>query len=406
MQRDDWQSRTDFITELARSLHEAGTTAPRLEQALTSVARKLSMKCDVWSSPTAIILTLNDMLDQGERTRVLRMAPGDVDLKRLCLVDEIAERVLSGELDVTQGRSAMAELRRPPSTLRRWTEALVAFPMASMGVAAILKGTVADILVAGLIGLGIGIWTELASRRARLAQAIPSLSALLAALVTGVVAHFVALSTKLVLLAGLIVLVPGLSLTSAAVEIASQHLVSGGARLLGAIATLLKLAFGALVGSELIAAIHFEALPLPSVRVPAWQEWPALLFSALSFAMLFRARLRDWPIVIMAAVFGYVTLRFTSQSFSPEVGTFLAAFLVCLASNIYARWMHRPGALIRLPGIILLVPGSVGFKSLSFLIEKDVFLGLDTAVSLLLILASLAAGLLMANTVLSARNAL
>jgi len=403
----DWQTRAGFVTELARQLHEAGTTAPRLEQALVSVGRKLGLNCDVWSSPTAVILTLADPWNGHEVTRVLRMAPGDINLKRLCGVDEIAENVLSGQLDLTQGLAALAALRRPPSALRRWTEACVAFPMASMGVAGILRGTANDIATAALIGLTIGLMLELANRRPRIAQAIPTVSALLAALIAGVIAHFVApLSTKLVLIAGLIVLVPGLTLTSAAVEIASQHLVSGGARLVGALATSLKLAFGALVGTALVNAMHWEALPVPLERIPAWQEWPALLVSALSFAMLFRARLRDWPIAVGAAIFGYLTLRFTSAAFSPEIGSFLAAFAVCLVSNLFARVYNRPGALVRVPGIILLVPGTVGFRSLSFLIEKDVFLGLDTAASLLLVLASLAAGLLVANTLLPSRKSL
>ena len=80
--------------------------------------------------------------------------------------------------------------------------------------------------------------------------------------------------------------------------------------------------------------------------------------------------------------------------------------MVSLTANSYARLFKRPGAVIRLPGVILLVPGSVGFKSLFFVFQKDVFLGLDTAVSLLLLVVSLVAGLLMANTLVPARYSL
>ena len=41
----------------------------------------------------------------------------------------------------------------------------------------------------------------------------------------------------------------------------------------------------------------------------------------------------------------------------------LGGFLLSALANAYARYMHRPGSVIREPGIILLVPGSVGFRS-------------------------------------------
>ena len=75
-----------------------------------------------------------------------------------------------------------------------------------------------------------------------------------------------------------------------------------------------------------------------------------------------------------------------------------------MLSNIYARWANRPGATFRLPGLILLVPGSVGFKSLTFVFEKDVFLGLDTAFSMVTMIAALVAGLLLGNSVVPARQ--
>lgn len=405
----DVDARMRFVIELARHLHEAGTTAPRLERALDSVGRKLGLECDVWSSPTAIILSLKDP-DEGEiqaRTRVLRMAPGDIDLERLCRVDEIAEQVLRGQLDIVQGHAELAQLRRPRPRWRALTEAWVGYPLASVGVAGLLKGGMHDLLTVAVIGLLIGTLADWSARRARLAIALDAIAGMLAAFLSVAVASLVwPISGKLVMLSALIVLVPGLSLTSAAVEIATQHLVSGGARLMGAFASLLKLAFGALVGHEIARLCGLSASTVTVPPAFAGQEWPSLLLAAIAFALLFRAALRDWPIAIAAALLGYLSTRFAGAALAPEFGVFFAAFVVCLAANAYARWFHRPGALVRVPGIILLVPGSVGFKSLSFLVERDVFLGLDTAVGLLLVLASLAAGLLVANTVLPPRNSL
>jgi uncharacterized membrane protein YjjB (DUF3815 family) len=73
---------------------------------------------------------------------------------------------------------------------------------------------------------------------------------------------------------------------------------------------------------------------------------------------------------------------------------------------VFARFAQRPGALVREPGIILLVPGSVGFRTLSFVFERDVLLGLDTAITLVTLLVSIVAGLLFGDLLVPPRRKL
>src|SRR5690606_29733381 len=87
-------------------------------------------------------------------------------------------------------------------------------------------------------------------------------------------------------------------------------------------------------------------------------------------------------------------------------GVFVAALLVGAMANFYARFAHRPGAVIREPGILLLVPGSVGFRSMSYLMEHDTPLGFDTALLLFTLLVSIVAGLMFGDLLVSARRSL
>ena len=75
-------------------------------------------------------------------------------------------------------------------------------------------------------------------------------------------------------------------------------------------------------------------------------------------------------------------------------------------ANVYARYAQRPGAVIREPGILLLVPGSVGFRSVSFLMERDTTLSLDTGLLLVTLLVSLVAGLMFGDLLISPRRSL
>ena len=65
-----------------------------------------------------------------------------------------------------------------------------------------------------------------------------------------------------------------------------------------------------------------------------------------------------------------------------------------------------PGALVRVPGIILMVPGSVGFRSLFMVFQSDIFSGLSTALSMLVLLVYLVAGLLIGNVLFPPRRTL
>src|SRR5688572_10353631 len=54
-------TRVDFVVELARRLHAYGTSAQRLEGAVTQVARRLQLDADVWSNPTGMLLSFADI---------------------------------------------------------------------------------------------------------------------------------------------------------------------------------------------------------------------------------------------------------------------------------------------------------------------------------------------------------
>lgn len=406
-------TRIAFLLELARRLHQYGTSAQRLEMAIAGAAQRLGLVADVWSSPTAIIISFAELAQNedglAQVTQVMRLSPGDVNLARLCEADAIADRVIAGELGLREGFQLLRVLGKPD---RRRAEVIGSYGLSAASVAALfLHSSWADLGVAGAIGLIIGVITVLSATRPRLAAASDAISALVATTVAIVVSAFVVpLAIKSVVLASLIVLVPGMSLTTAVREISSQDLVSGMARMGGAVATLLKLTFGTVAASQLCTAVGITAGNYALPPLPAWMDYPALLVGAFGFAILFRAARRDWPVVMGAVVVGYLATRWggaiSGTIPGAPVGVFIGGLLLSALSNLYARFMQRPGALIREPGIILLVPGSVGFRSVSYLFERDTSLGMDSGILLITLLISLVAGLLFGDLLVAPRRSL
>nr|MBA2237487.1 threonine/serine exporter family protein [Lysobacter sp.] len=356
-----YEERIGFIVELAERLHLYGTTAQRLEAAVTAVAQRLNVDCEPWSSPTALILTFNDPLrppGASDTTRVIRVPPGENDLHRLSETDRIAEDVMASRLAFADGHAAMKALDAPRG--RVW-EALqvLAFGLAAASVAGLLKLPWLDIGVSAGTGLLIGLLSQYAAQRPGLREAHDALAAFVAASIAIVVGTFVApLNQNTVIIASLIVLLPGLALTNAINELSSQHLVAGTARFAGAITTVLKLTVGVAVALYLANLLGFQPRARAWRPQPDWVHWAALTLASFSFAVLFRAGRRDYPLVMAAAASGYLISRYGGLAWGSPAGIFLAAMVMTAAGNAYARWWQRPGAIVRVPGIILLVPGS------------------------------------------------
>ena len=403
-------ARMQFVVEIARRLHQYGTSAPRLEEAIDSVSARLQLNCHSLSTPTSILFSFSDRAHGddalAEVTQVIRVSPGQDDLRNLSAVNEIADRVVDGELDIEEGYRRLRAIRDMISRPRQVLE-ILAYGLAAATVAALFNSSWADLAAACGIGILVGLVGALCDRRPRLRPSFEAISALAATLIATVISvYIVPLALKSVVLASLIVLLPGLTLTTAVRELSTQHLVSGVARFAGAMTTLIKLAFGTVVANQLCLWLGLVPASLSLPPIPLWAQWVALLFGCWSFAVLFRSARRDFPLVMASAALGYAITYYGGKAFTPAFGVFLAGFGMGALSNLYAAATRRPGALVRLPGIILLVPGSVGFQSLSLIAQRDVFLGINTAVTLIAILVSLVAGLLFGDLFASSRRIL
>lgn len=403
-----YAERIAFIEELAWHLHAYGTTAQRMEGAIELVARRLRVECEPWSNPTGIILSFRDPARPGRHTdvtRIVRPGLGDTNLRRLCDADRIAEEVISGQLDISAGRAALRELERP-TTGRARAMIVLGFLLASAAVAGLLRLPWLDIGVAALTGLLIGFLLLAAQSRKRLHEGFEALSGLLAGSVAILVSAWLApLNLNTVIIASLIVLVPGMTLALAASELASRHLVSGTARFAGAAMTVVNLTIGTAIA--LAVAGYFGIDPrVQALRPqPDWVGWSALALGAFAFAVLFQARWRDYPLVMLSAVCGYLVSRYGGEWLGSGAGVFLGAFVTTAAGNAFARITNRPGALVRLPGIIMLVPGSVALRGVVSLVQsQDFSAGQDAAMAVFSTLMALVAGLVFGNLLVSARR--
>ncbi len=253
-------------------------------------------------------------------------------------------------------------------------------------------------MVAGGVGLIVGALSEISLRSSGFAKVFE----LVAAFVASLIAHWAgkthhAEPIYLTTVTGLIVLVPGLTLTVALIELSTSNLVSGTARLMGAGVTFLKLAFGVSLGGRAGDALFGEESVVAMSTAPLWIQATGLLVAALAISVLFQAHPKDAGWILLASI-----AALAGSKLDPGLGAFLAT----AGSNLYARALGRPSRVPLMPSLVLLVPGSVGFKSVALLLQEDVVSGVSAAFSMSLTATALVAGVLFANWIVPPRRLL
>ncbi len=391
-----------FLLELGRGLHEAGAPAHRVEDAMGALARRLGVRGQFFTAPTSIFASFGPPEEQ--RTAMLSVQPGSVNLERMSQLDELILAVEEGRLAVHEASERLRAIATAPDRYGPLLS-VACFGLSAAAVARFLGGGGREILAAAAIGLQTGALAQLAARRpavARVFEWVAALAASLAALLWAALAG--PMAPAVAALAGLIVLIPGLSLTVALTELATRNLVSGTARLAGAAMTFLAIGFGFALGARLAPLVGAAAVAVPLAPLPGWTEWLALVLSPFALAVLFRARPRDIGVILMAGVLTFGVARMGARLAGSEVGMLAAAFTVGVAGNLYARRRGQPAAVLVVPSLVMLLPGSLGVRSIATLLARDVVSGMELAFTLVVLATALAAGLLLANLAVPPRR--
>ena len=405
MLADDPRSLSDsehFILDLGRALHAAGATAQWLEARLPAIGATRGVEVRVFSSPTMLIIGFGPLATQKQR--VLRITPMPLDVARFAAVDDVAGRVEAGTMEATEGIEALRTALAAPPRFGTFTT-IGAFGLASACVGRFFSADLADILVACVLGLCVGAACEIGSRRRRIALTVAPLSAALVGFCAiGIDRAVFPISELAVTIAALIVLVPGYGVTSAIDELATRNLVSGASRLAEALFMLVTLGFGMALGRTAGAIVPVTAPDLASPMLPGWTEAIAMIGAAAGLGIFVRARGRDFVPIVLIGAMTFSAARVGAGVLGVELGAFAGAFVAGLASNAFGRWRDQPALITAIPALILLVPGSIGFRGVASLLQRDVVPGVEAGFTAAMIAVSIVVGGLLASAALPERR--
>lgn len=399
------EPRARFLIELARALGTYGTSANRIEDVIAYCADAFGYNAQTFTTPTSVFVSLED--EQGElHTYLARVYPGEADMTKMMALDRVFNRVLDGTLSTSE---AIGEIKRIVSMTPRYPVWMIVVCFGIIGACAgnFLGGAQKEMLASGIVGLVIGLLVQFTGRRREFSRLMEFLSGLCAAVIAGVLAiPFGGYLTTVPIIAGIIILLPGLTLTIAMVELAMKHVVSGTARLAGAIMVLLVIGFGIVLGQAVTDRFIGSSEMVIPPDLPWFVDFATIIVASSCMAILFQAHLRHAWVMIVAGLISFYSARYGSMYFGPQVGVLGAAICVGVASNLYARIFDRPALMMMLPGLIILVPGSLGLRSLQMFMADATIDAVQSSFTVLVVGVALVVGLLLANVILPPRKVL
>ena len=364
--------------------------------------RALGLEAETFTTPTTIIMSFGPTHDL--RTRMMRVEGGELDMGKLAEVDALADEVVAKQVSPQDGLRRLAEIQVGKRRFGRAIE-IPTHGVTAGAIAVFFGGSLADVTVAAAIGLMLGVLAQVAKRSTDQARVFELLGAAFAAFTAGVVSSVWQVTPSLVTVASLIILLPGLGLTVAMTELATRNLIAGTARLMSAVIVLLELVVGVAIGERAASAIVDVHQCVP-IALPGWSQWVALLAAAVGVAVVVQTHPRAFGWVVAAAVVGYVGTRFGNVWLGDQMGVMVGAFAVSALGNLYARVLARPAQVVQVPAILLLVPGSMGFRGMESLLDRNTLNGVASVFAMFVVAIAIVAGVLISQAVVSPRRSL
>jgi uncharacterized membrane protein YjjP (DUF1212 family) len=191
-------------------------------------------------------------------------------------------------------------------------------------------------------------------------------------------------------------LVPGFPLVASLLDLVQHQTVAGMARLFYATMILLAAAFG-LSAVTAVAGLT-DVLP-PDIGLgyePVTLSLRALASFAggCGFALLYNSPLRTVLAVGLLSLAGNeLRLALHDAGLSLPVATFVGALAVGLLASLGKHWLREPRICFTVPGIIIMTPGILAFRTIVLLNEGDVLAAVEALAGCCFIVGGMALGL-------------
>jgi uncharacterized membrane protein YjjP (DUF1212 family) len=379
----------------------SGGPTSRLEDNLIRVGSKFGRETEVFATPTGVFVTLNDPNTADDPvTSLARIKETGTHLGQLCQL----ENVLA---DIEGARTSVADathfLRSPQIGRTRYTPPVLAFAAFLAGFSASFTNYLRPVvaIVSGLITAAAWLAINFGIKRHVSNPLFSDFTGAFVTLVFAALAHHFVDPTAIEAYAigGFVLLVPGLSLTTAIAELADQNLVSGTAKFMQATLALLSLGLAYLLFQQIAISLHLTNVlqPMAAKHTTDFVSSLAVVISTLCWGVIFKVppRLVAWS--TLTGLAAWVVLHYASKTGAAAAAPYLGSVMVGTARVAVGPGFLVPSQVFSVPGIVAMLPGLLALSSFRYFASGDQDTGLEFTFQVAVTAVSIVFGLMTAR---------
>jgi uncharacterized membrane protein YjjP (DUF1212 family) len=393
-----------FIIHLGKAAHSYGSPAIRLEAYLKRLTEAFGLEGEFHSTPTNMIFAFRQ--DEGDWQKInLLTVHGGLDLTKLPTLDDIVNEIVAGSLSIEDAELRLQEIDKTSDPYGTLTQAFGYLALGA-GFAGLSGGCWMDILFSGIFSLMVYamIWYG-GHKGGWINDLLPLSTAFVAGMLAILVKHFIPeVNYVLITLSAIIVLIPGYSVSMGVAEAVNGHLVSGLTNLINGLVYLFKQFIGAWLAISMLLAVWPVSTITSTPADPVWM-WVFVPALFIGLIITFQTAPRYFLWAFVNSALGYAGVMWGSSLMGSNLGNLIGAVAVGVFANIWEWRTGKPGSIVLLPAITILVSGSIGFRGLMASAQGQGD-GSGEFMQMFLIAITLTAGLLIANTIVKPKKSL
>ena len=349
-----------MLREIGVALSEVAQAAPIVETRLIRIAAKYTSKpVRLVVMPTVLMIQIG-----REAYEIDGSTHSSLQLDAAGRIDDIATLAEAGAIAPTDAVAAIEVARGMPPRFGRFTTA-IGYAITTLGFGIMINPSWATLPGYLFLGLVVGLIVSYCGRFPSLTPILPTLSALVVTLLaTWFVVAAVDDGLLRVISPALVATLPGMALTTGAMELADSQIISGSSRLIYGISQLALLVFGVTLGIHIAGSVMTPRAP--SALMGPWSLYLSIIVVAVGLFIYLSAPPGSLFWLMAAIAVAVLGQKLAETVMSSAHSGFFGAVLAVLFSMLATRIRTAPPAVVMLlASFWSLVPGALSFMSVS-----------------------------------------
>lgn len=385
----------EFLTELGKALTTSNISVVDITSILERVASAYHVKAEILVFPTMLLIKL------GEKESTLITAasqkPGLMPLNQVSELYELIYQAENAEISSKEGKKRIKQILSEKHHFGP-VGVIFGYILFCIAIGLLLQLSSEQLIASGILGAIVGFLILIGEKKHRFSLILPVIAAFL-------VSSLFFWSVKAGLIAGSVVMLipslayflPGATLTTGMFELASGDIISGSSRVIYGAAILFLLLFGVLLGIQITGLPQSEFLVAKSIStLEWWAPYIGVLIFALGMYFFLSIRNKDMPWILLILYIAFLGQQFGNYLIGGLFGAFLGSLLMSISGTLVERLEHEtPSFVSVLAAFWILVPGSLGFISLTSFVGQNYSAATTDAILVVMTIVAISLGLMM-----------